>query len=119
MTAVAEGTAEIIVVTSRGKTAICTVTVTKAVEEPTPNDPNQGGGAPIEPAPNPVPSTPDSDASTGASNEATDGDVPSGATTTEEDGGNNLGTFVVVGIVIAVIVALVAIFFTMKCKKDK
>ena len=87
VTAVAEGNAEIIVVASTGKTAICTVTVTKAEEnqggsepdgdepEPTPNEPEP------TPTPNPVPSTPDSDASTGAGNGAAAGVNP-GATTT-------------------------------------
>lgn len=88
VTAVAEGSAEIIVVTSTGKTAICTVTVTKP-------ESNQGGSEPgvdepepspsepePTPTPNPVPSTPDSDASTGAGNGAAAGVNP-GATTTK------------------------------------
>ena len=70
VTAVGEGTADIIVATAAGKTAICTVTVTKAAA-PAPT-----------PTPTPVPSTPNSDATTGASNGATAGVNPGTTTTT-------------------------------------
>ena len=66
VTAVAEGTTEIVVATAAGKTAICEVTVTKAVvPTPTPT-----------PTPNPVPSTPDSDATTGVGDGAQAGINP-------------------------------------------
>ena len=60
VTAVGEGTAEIIVATAAGKTAICTVTVAKAVA----------------PTPNPVPSKPGSDATTGVGDGAQAGINP-------------------------------------------
>ena len=79
VTAVAEGETEIVVATAAGKTAICTVTVTKVTTPSTPSNPGASGGSgTVEPSPS-TPSTPSTggdNASDGASDGANTGVAP-------------------------------------------
>ncbi len=49
----------------------------------------------------------------------TEGDIPSGSTVTEEEGGSNFTVFIIVGLIIVIIAALVIILLAMKGKKKE